>query len=137
MSRLKNPWGFWNEEHDHDQGSIHGDTHENEDPDTSSALKSKKVTDDLKAMLLSLEAKVGALEIGKPTEKPAPAADEEDDENVDSHRSEDEKGSDETKRITEARLQAYHKKMAKKNKSKPEKLVEKLRCVSAQLQENR
>ena len=74
MIRLKNPWGFRNEEHD--QGSIYGDAHENEDPDSSSALKIenkqiKKVTDDLKAMLLSLEAKVGALENGKPTEKPA------------------------------------------------------------------
>merc|ERR1711963_1193056 len=33
----------------------------------------KKVTDDLKALVLSLEARVGQLEGGKPAAKPAPA----------------------------------------------------------------
>merc|ERR1719471_705212 len=68
----------------------------------------KKVTDDLKALVLSLEARVGRLEGGKPAAKPAPAkpapakpapADEEDEEK---------------KRITEERLKAYHEKKAKK-----------------------
>merc|ERR1712183_980789 len=44
----------------------------------------KKVTDDLKALVLSLEARVGSLEGGKPAAKaapaaPAPAADDDDD----------------------------------------------------------
>merc|ERR1712226_1620870 len=66
----------------------------------------KKVTDDLKALVLSLEARVGSLEGGKPAAKPAPApaaaAEEDDDE------------SEEKKRITEERLKAYHEKKAKK-----------------------
>merc|ERR1712126_359541 len=72
----------------------------------------KKVTDDLKALVLSLEARVGQLEGSKPAggaakpaaapAKPAakPADDEEDDE--------------EKKRITEERLAAYAAKKAKK-----------------------
>merc|ERR1719471_667179 len=68
----------------------------------------KKVTDDLKALVLSLEARVGQPEGGKPAAKPAPVkpapakpapAEEEDDEK---------------KRITEERLKAYHEKKAKK-----------------------
>merc|ERR1711909_152126 len=53
----------------------------------------KKVTDDLKALVLSLEARVGSLEGGKPAAKPAPApaaAAEEDDDDVDLFGSEDE-----------------------------------------------
>merc|ERR1712157_599189 len=65
----------------------------------------KKVTDDLKALVLSLSARVDTLEGGKPKAAPAPAAaadDEEDDE--------------EKKRITEERLKAYNEKKAKKPK---------------------
>merc|ERR1712213_285744 len=83
----------------------------------------KKVTDDLKALVLSLEARVGQLEGGKPAAKPAPAkpapakpapakpapADEEDDD-VDLFGSSDEEESEEKKRITEERLKAYHEK---------------------------
>ena len=80
------------------------------------------VTDDLKALVLSLEARVGQLEGGKPAAKPAPAkpapakpapADEEDDD-VDLFGSSDEEESEEKKRITEERLKAYHEKKAKK-----------------------
>merc|ERR1712168_259237 len=76
----------------------------------------KKVTDDLKALVLSLEARVGSLEGGKPASKPAPApaAAEEDDDDVDLFGSEDEEESEEKKRITEERLKAYHDKKAKK-----------------------
>ena len=76
------------------------------------------VTDDLKALVLSLEARVGTLEGGKPAAKPAPAAApaaaEEDDDDVDLFGSEDEEESEEKKRITEERLKAYHEKKAKK-----------------------
>merc|ERR1712096_291004 len=61
----------------------------------------KKVTGDLKALVLSLEARVGSLEGGKPAAKAAPAA---------PAPAED----DEKKRITEERLKAYHEKKAKK-----------------------
>merc|ERR1711936_204080 len=77
----------------------------------------KKVTDDLKALVLSLEARVGSLEGGKPAAKPAPApaaAAEDDDDDVDLFGSEDEEESEEKKRITEERLKAYHEKKAKK-----------------------
>merc|ERR1711936_821122 len=77
----------------------------------------KKVTDDLKALVLSLGARVGSLEGGKPAAKPAPApaaAAEEDDDDVDLFGSEDEEESEEKKRITEERLKAYHEKKAKK-----------------------
>merc|ERR1712119_217052 len=71
----------------------------------------KKVTDDLKALVLSLEARVGSLEGGKPAVKaapaaPAPAADDDDD--VDLFGSDDEDEDEEKKRITEERLKAYH-----------------------------
>merc|ERR1712004_618937 len=72
----------------------------------------KKVTDDLKALVLSLEARVGQLEGGKPAAKPAPA--EEEDDDVDLFGSSDEEESEEKKRITEERLKAYHEKKAKK-----------------------
>merc|ERR1711936_1473221 len=75
----------------------------------------KKVTDDLKALVLSLEARVGQLEGGKPAAKPtakAPAEEEEDD--VDLFGSSDEEVSEEKKRITEERLKAYHEKKSKK-----------------------
>merc|ERR1712181_157659 len=78
----------------------------------------KKVTDDLKALVLSLEARVGQLEGDKPAPAkaapakavPAPAEEEEDD--VDLFGSSDE----EEKRITEERLKAYHEKKSKKAK---------------------
>merc|ERR1711928_9840 len=81
----------------------------------------KKVTDDLKALVLSLEARVGQLEGGKPATKAAPApakaapapAEEEDDD-VDLFGSSDEEESEEKKRITEERLKAYHEKKSKK-----------------------
>merc|ERR1712045_238154 len=71
----------------------------------------KKVTDDLKALVLSLEARVGQLEGGKPAAK-APA--EEEDDDVDLFGSSDEEESEEKKRITEERLKAYHEKKSKK-----------------------
>merc|ERR1712156_778562 len=55
----------------------------------------KKVTDDLKALVLSLEARVGQLEGGKPAAKPAPA--EEEDDDVDLFGSSDEEESEEKK----------------------------------------
>merc|ERR1711936_271727 len=82
----------------------------------------KKVTDDLKALVLSLEARVGQLEGGKPAAKPtakapakpAPAPAEEEDDDVDLFGSSDEEESEEKKRITEERLKAYHEKKSKK-----------------------
>merc|ERR1712033_37554 len=62
----------------------------------------KKVTDDLKALVLSLSARVDTLEGGKPKAAPAPTAAGDDDE--------------EKKRITEERLKAYNEKKAKKPK---------------------
>merc|ERR1712133_125363 len=81
----------------------------------------KKVTDDLKALVLSLEARVGQLEGSKPaaggTAKPASApakpADDDDDD-VDLFGSDDEEDDEEKKRITEERLAAYAAKKAKK-----------------------
>merc|ERR1712107_705439 len=65
----------------------------------------KKVTDDLKALVLSLEARVGQLEGGKPAPaKAAPAPAEEEDDDVDLFGSSDEEESEEKKRITEERL---------------------------------
>ena len=80
------------------------------------------VTDDLKALVLSLEARVGQLEGGKPAAKPtakapakpAPAPAEEEDDDVDLFGSSDEEESEEKKRITEERLKAYHEKKSKK-----------------------
>merc|ERR1712241_401326 len=82
----------------------------------------KKVTDDLKALVLSLEARVGQLEGGKPaakptakaTAKPAPAPAEEEEDDVDLFGSSDEEESEEKKRITEERLKAYHENKSKK-----------------------
>merc|ERR1712128_14855 len=72
----------------------------------------RKVTDDLKALVLSLEARVGSLEGGKPAAaapKAAAPADDDDDD-VDPFGSEDEEEDEEKKRITEERLKAYHEK---------------------------
>merc|ERR1712227_243972 len=71
----------------------------------------KKVTDDLKALVLSLQARVETLEGGKPSSSPAksaPAPAEDDD--VDLFGSDDEEDDEEKKRITEERLKAYNEK---------------------------
>ena len=75
------------------------------------------VTDDLKALVLSLTARVETLEGGKSSAKaaaPAPAADDDDD--VDLFGSDEEEDDEEKKRITEERLKAYNEKKAKKPK---------------------
>merc|ERR1712123_231749 len=74
----------------------------------------RKVTDDLKALVLSLEARVGSLEGGKVGAAAAAAKDDDDD--VDLFGSDDEEESEEKKRITEERLAAYHAKKANKPK---------------------
>merc|ERR1711881_482309 len=79
----------------------------------------KKVTDDLKSLVLSLQARVDKLDGGKaeaPATKAAPAPAEDDDEDVDLFGSDDEEDDEEKKRITEERLKAYHEKKAKKPK---------------------
>ena len=78
------------------------------------------VTDDLKALVLSLQARVDTLEGGAPAKPaakaaPAPAADDDDDD-VDLFGSDEEEDDEEKKRITEERLAAYHAKKAKKPK---------------------
>jgi len=78
----------------------------------------KKVTDDLKALVLKLEGRVAVLEKGgaaAPAKAaPAPAAADDDDDDVDLFGSSDEEESEEKKRITEERLKAYHEKKSKK-----------------------
>jgi len=79
----------------------------------------KKVTDDLKALVLSLQARVDTLEGKKPSAAPAaakPAPAEDDDDDVDLFGSDDEEDDAEKQRITEERLKAYHEKKAKKPK---------------------
>merc|ERR1712018_937357 len=79
----------------------------------------KKVTDDLKSLVLSLQARVDKLDGGKadaPAAKAAPAPAEEEDDDVDLFGSDDEEDDEEKKRITEERLKAYHEKKAKKPK---------------------
>merc|ERR1712156_1140215 len=79
----------------------------------------KKVTDDLKSLVLSLQARVDKLDGGKaeaPAAKPTPAPAEEDDDDVDLFGSDEESDDEEKKRITEERLKAYHEKKAKKPK---------------------
>jgi len=86
----------------------------------------KKVTSDLKAMVLKLENRVSVLEKAKPAvaaapapvkAAPAPAAavDDDDDDDVDLFGSDSESEDDEEKKKrTEERLQAYHAKKATK-----------------------
>ena len=79
------------------------------------------MTDDLKALVLSLEARVGSLEGGKggkpaAAAAPAKAAPAEDDDDVDLFGSDSESDSEEKKRITEERLAAYNAKKANKPK---------------------
>merc|ERR1711884_827029 len=79
----------------------------------------KKVTDDLKALVLSLQARVDTLEGGapaKPAAKAAPAPADDDDDDVDLFGSDEEEDDEEKKRITEERLKAYAEKKAKKPK---------------------
>merc|ERR1711862_390136 len=76
----------------------------------------KKVTDDLKALVLSLTARVETLEGGKPSAKAAPAPVADDDDDVDLFGSDEEEDDEEKKRITEERLKAYNEKKAKKPK---------------------
>merc|ERR1712227_262544 len=76
----------------------------------------KKVTDDLKALVLSLTARVETLEGGKPSTKAAPAPAADDDDDVDLFGSDEEEDDEEEKRITEERLKAYNEKKAKKPK---------------------
>ena len=75
------------------------------------------VTDDLKNLVIKLEARVVSLEKGGVKAAPAAApaaADDDDDDEVDLFGESDEEESEEKKRITEERLKAYHEKKAKK-----------------------
>merc|ERR1712241_1378859 len=86
----------------------------------------KKVTDDLKNLVLKLENRVSQLEKGStdtkpaaaPAAKPAPAKveEEDDDDDVDlfGSDSEDEEAKAEKERVTAERLKAYHEKKSKK-----------------------
>lgn len=83
----------------------------------------KKVTDDLKNLVLKLENRVSQLEKGSTgstpaAAKPSPAkVEEEDDDDVDlfgDSDSEDEDAKAEKERITQERLKAYHEKKSKK-----------------------
>jgi len=80
----------------------------------------KKVTDDLKAMVLKLENRVAALEKGGAKAAPAPAKaapakEEEEDDDVDLFGSDDESEEDEEKdKVRQERLAAYAAKKAKK-----------------------
>jgi len=79
----------------------------------------KKVTDDLKNLVIKLETRVSQLEKGgsKPSAAPAKVEEEdEDDDDVDLFGSddEDEDAKAEKERVTADRLQAYHAKKAKK-----------------------
>merc|ERR1719220_2965787 len=84
----------------------------------------KKVTSDLKAMILKLEGRVAAIEKAKPAAAaaapakaaPAPAADDEDDDDVDLFGSEsEEEESEEAAKVREERLAAYAAKKIQKN----------------------
>jgi len=78
----------------------------------------KKVTDDLKALVLKLEGRVAVLEksgSAAPPAKAAPAKEEEEDEEVDLFGSDSDEEEDAEKvRIREERLKAYAEKKAKK-----------------------
>lgn len=73
----------------------------------------KKVTEDLKGLILKLEGRVATLEGGKAPAKAAAPADEDDDD-VDLFGSDDEEEDEEKARITAERLKAYAEKKSKK-----------------------
>jgi len=77
----------------------------------------KKVTSDLKGLILKLESRVAVLEGGSAPAASAPAAAAEDDDDVDlfgSEDEEDEAAKAEKERVTAERLKAYAEKKAKK-----------------------
>jgi len=85
----------------------------------------KKVTDDLKALVLKLETRVSQLEKGSPAKAAAPAAaapapakkveeEDDDDDEMDLFGSSDEEESAEAARVREERLKAYADKKSKK-----------------------
>jgi len=81
----------------------------------------RKVTDDLKGLILKLENRVATLEGGKsaapaaaPAPKKAEPEEEEDDDDVDLFGSDDEEEDAEKARVTAERLKAYAEKKAKK-----------------------
>jgi len=81
----------------------------------------KKVTDDLRALVLRLESRVATLEGGKgsapaanPAPKPAPPPADDDDDDDDDLFGSDDEDEEELKRIKEERLAAYAAKKAKK-----------------------
>merc|ERR1719203_828903 len=83
----------------------------------------KKVTSDLKAMILKLEGRVAAIQKAKPAAAapakaaPAPAADDEDDDDVDLFGSEsEEEESEEAAKVREERLAAYAAKKIQKTR---------------------
>eukprot|EP00092_Neocalanus_flemingeri_P015687 GFUD01016981.1.p1 GENE.GFUD01016981.1~~GFUD01016981.1.p1 ORF type:complete len:287 (+),score=109.64 GFUD01016981.1:59-862(+) len=75
----------------------------------------RKVTEDLKSLVVSLSTRVGKLESGgAATTAVTPAAATEDDDDVDLFGSDDEEEDAEKARITAERLKAYHEKKSKK-----------------------
>jgi len=80
----------------------------------------KKVTDDLKNLVIKLENRVSQLEKGgkapAPAKAPAKVEEDEDDDDVDlfGSDSEDEETKAEKERVTAERLKAYHEKKSKK-----------------------
>ena len=76
----------------------------------------RKVTEDLKSLVMSLSARVGKLEGGGGGAAKTPEAVQEDDDDVDLFGSDDEEADAEKERITAERLKAYHEKKSKKPK---------------------
>jgi len=79
----------------------------------------RKVTEDLKSLVVSLSARVGKLEgggNGAAAVTPAAAVAEDDDDDVDLFGSDDDEEDEEKARITAERLKAYHEKKSKKPK---------------------
>jgi len=74
----------------------------------------KKVTEDLKNLILKLESRVANLEGGKAASAPAPAPAKEEEEDVDLFGSDEEEDDAEKERITAERLKAYSEKKSKK-----------------------
>jgi elongation factor 1-delta len=75
----------------------------------------KKVTDDLRSLVIKLENRVASLEKGGPESKKSETKEEEEDDDVDLFGSDSESEDDEEKnRVRDERLAAYHAKKAKK-----------------------